>query len=80
MTLLFYVVYAIVAKTMGKREIEFTDFKDFDIDIITDKIIETLSNEIYKKYKEAGGNGRVAKSTEFIKKIDEILNQQAIAV
>ena len=78
--LLFYVVYAIVAKTMGKREIEFTDFKDFDIDIITNEIIETLSNEIYKKYKEAGGNGRVAKSTEFIKKIDEILNQQAITV
>lgn len=78
--LLFYVVYAIVAQTMGKKEITFTDFKDFDINIITDEIIETLSNEIYIKYKEAGGNGRVAKSTEFIKKIDEILDQQAITV
>lgn len=78
--ILFYLLYAVVSKAMHKKNIEFKDFKDFDINIITDELIESINCKIYQKYKEAGGNGRVAKSSEFIKQIDEILFEDTITV
>lgn len=78
--LLFYVVYAVFAKTADKKEMGFDDLKLFDTNTVSDEIIEQLIGDIYKKYKEEGGNGRVAKSTEFIHKIDEILDNHIITV
>ena len=71
--LLFYVVYAVFALTTEKEKIDFNDLKSFDIEIVSEEIIEQLIDDIYNKYKEEGGNGRVAKSSEFIKQIDAIL-------
>lgn len=78
--LLFYVVYAVFAKEMNKKEISFADLKNFDIETITNKTINDLICDIYKKYKEKGGNGRVAKSSKFIEEIDNILNFKAVIV
>lgn len=78
--LLFYVVYAVFAKTAEKKTMNFSDLKAFDIDSVSEEIITNLINDIYIKYKEEGGNGRVAKSTEFIRKIDEVLDRQEITV
>ena len=72
--LLFYVVYAVFAKEIHKKEMSFSDLKTFDIEVITDDTINALISDIYIKYKEKGGNGRVAKSSEFIREIDDILN------
>lgn len=73
--LLFYVIYAVFAKMLGKKTMNFGDLKSFDIDTVSNTIIEQLIDDVYMKYKEAGGNGRVAKSSDFIKKIDEILDK-----
>lgn len=78
--LLFYVVYAVFAKTFGKKEMDFSDLKTFDTNSVSDEIITSLIDDIYIKYKEEGGNGRVAKSQEFIRKIDEILDKQEATV
>lgn len=78
--LLFYVVYAVFAKTAEKKTMNFSDLKTFDINSVSDEIIANLIDDIYKKYKEEGGNGRVAKSQEFIRKIDEILDKQEATV
>lgn len=78
--LLFYVVYAVFAKAVEKKSIGFRELKAFDTNSVSDELIANLIDDIYKKYKEEGGNGRVAKSQEFIKKIDEILDKQELPV
>lgn len=72
--ILFYLVYTFTAKTLGKREISFSDLAAFDIAIIDDEEIAELKTVIYTKYKELGGNGRVAKSATFIEEIYALLN------
>lgn len=71
--ILFYLIYAVVAKVLNKCNITFQDLKDFDLDSLNDNVINNCKTLIYSKYKELGGNGRVAKSSEFILEIDELL-------
>lgn len=73
---LFYLLYTVVARVLNKKEITFSDLKNFDLLIVTDEIINKSKSDIYEKYKELGGNGRVAKSTTFINEIDKILGFQ----
>lgn len=70
---LFYLLYAVVAKMMNKKEITFSDLKNFNLELITEETIDETKKQIYNKYKELGGNGRVAKSSTFINEIDNIL-------
>lgn len=55
---------------MNKKEIVFSDLKDFDIEQISTEVINEVKAMIYEKYKELGGNERVAKSSTFINEID----------
>lgn len=71
--ILFYVLYAVVAKYLNKRTIEYKDIIEMDLSKITDEYINDVRNIIYKKYKELGGNGRVAKSSDFINEIEPLL-------
>jgi len=71
---LFYLLYALVAKTLNKREITFSDLSNFDLRTIDDTVINDIKTAIYTKYKELGGNGRVAKSASFIDEIYTLLN------
>lgn len=72
--ILFYVLFAVVAYVLHKNKILLSDIKDLDMNIITDGIIDDIKRKVYEIYKQQGGNGRVAKSAEFIKYIDEMLN------
>ena len=67
---LFYLLYAVVAKRLGKKDIEFNDIKSFDIDTLVDSEINAVKLLVYQKYKELGGNGRVAKSSTFVNDVD----------
>lgn len=71
--ILFYLLYAIVAKKLNKKDITFSDMVNFDVDQINSKEIEDMRLLVYSKYKSLGGNGRVAKSSTFINEIDTIL-------
>lgn len=71
--ILFYLLYAIVAKKLNKKDITFSDMVNFDVDQINSKEIEDMRLLVYSKYKSLGGNGRVAKSSTFINEIDAIL-------
>ncbi|MFP1711417.1 AIPR family protein [Gardnerella vaginalis] len=64
--ILFYVIYAVVADALKKKELSFIDLKNFDLNNITETSIAKISNKIYLKYKELGGNSRIAKSKTFI--------------
>lgn len=63
---LFYVIYAVVAYKIKKRELTFLDVKLLDVESIDVKDIMYVANIIYEKYIELGGNSRIAKSKNFI--------------
>lgn len=70
---LFYLLYAVVAKVLSKKEISFTDIRNLDLKLITDELINKVKVIVYSKYKELGGNGRVAKSNTFVEEIDKLI-------
>lgn len=70
---LYYLLYGIAAEIFRKKEIQFSDIKKLDMSLITDELINRVKNDIFLKYKELGGNGRVAKSDTFISEIDALL-------
>lgn len=74
---LFYLLYAVAAKIYEKQNISFDELKDLDLEKVTDKLIDELKKPVFAKYKELGGNGRVAKSESFILEIDRILGFEA---
>lgn len=67
---LFYLVYAVVAKRLNKSQITFNDIKNFDIDTLCDDEINAVKTIVFFKYKELGGNGRAAKSSTFVDEVD----------
>ena len=73
--ILYYVLYAVIADVLGKKNITTADIKNLDIDSVTDTLIEDIRNRVYEIYKQHGGNGRVAKSAEFIQYIDNMLDE-----
>lgn len=73
--ILYYVLYAVIADVLGKKNITPTDIKNLDMDSVTDTLIEDIRNRVYEIYKQHGGNGRVAKSAEFIQYIDNMLDE-----
>ena len=74
--ILFYILYGVVANKLKKSSISVQDIKTFDVDSITEQEIDEVKNKIYSLYKDNGGNGRVAKSSEFVSKVDKILGLQ----
>lgn len=73
--ILYYVLYAVIADVLGKKNITPADIKSLDMDSVTDTLIEDIRNRVYEIYKQHGGNGRVAKSAEFIQYIDNMLDE-----
>lgn len=73
--ILYYVLYAVIADVLSKKNITTSDIKNLDMDSVTDTIIENIRNRVYEIYKQHGGNGRVAKSAEFIQYIDNMLDE-----
>ena len=71
--ILYYVLYAVIAYVLDKKSIKPSDIKNLAMDSITDEIITDIRNKAYGIYKKHGGNGRVAKSAEFINYINEML-------
>lgn len=73
--ILYYVLYAVIADVLGKKNITPADIKNLDMDSVTDTLIEDIRNRVYEIYKQHGGNGRVAKTAEFIQYIDNMLDE-----
>ena len=71
--ILFYVIYVVVAKCIQKKEITFDDIKTFDINQLTDEVIQDAIDLVHRKYEDKGATGSVAKSPDFINDIDDEL-------
>lgn len=72
--ILFYVIYAVVAKLLNKKMITFADLLRFNLDLLDDDAINDAISIINGKYEEKGASGSVAKSSTFINDVDEVLN------
>ena len=70
--ILFYVIYAVAANKMKKKELSFLDIKN--IDTITNEDILSVANKIYETYKNLGGNSSIAKSKTFIDNVYSLFN------
>lgn len=71
--ILFYLLYALCAKILNKTNIGIQDVINLDISVFTEQKINEINELIYNRYKELGGNGRVAKSSTFVDEIDILL-------
>lgn len=71
--ILFFLIYAVVAKRLGKRNISFSDIKNFDTETLSQEELDTVKSIVYKKYKELGGNRQVAKNSKFVTEVMEII-------
>lgn len=73
--ILFYVLYATISYVLTKKDITPSDIKSLDMNEVTDEIITLIRDKVYNIYKSHGGNGRVAKSADFIQYINEMLDE-----
>ncbi len=71
--ILYYLLYASVARTLNKKEISFIDVKNMDMNSVSEELINSLKSTIYDAYIKAGGNSRVAKNPDFIKTVNTVI-------
>ncbi|WP_404275359.1 AIPR family protein [Exiguobacterium undae] len=65
----FYVMYVCSAKISGSSEISLKQLGEFKLDDVTDEKITECAEYVYEKYKQFGGNNKVAKGTNLIESI-----------
>ena len=73
--ILFYVIYAVMAKLLHKNEFSFDDLLGFNVGLLDDNAVNEAIGLVNEKYVEKGASGVIAKSSTFINDIDEALNQ-----
>ncbi|MCH5224229.1 MAG: AIPR family protein [Muribaculaceae bacterium] len=71
--MLFYVLYSVAVTLLQKTTIKSSDIIEFDISRVQDELINSIKYKIYEKYKELGGNGSVAKNSQFIEVVDKLM-------
>lgn len=62
-----------VASRLKTSQITFNDIKEFDLDSLQENEIEELRKIIFNRYKQLGGNGRIAKSNSFVDEVDMLI-------
>lgn len=68
--IMFYVLYGIVAKTLNKKQVSFSELANFDLSTVTDDTINAVKTTVFNKYKELGGNGKIVKNSLFVSEVD----------
>ena len=71
--IMFYVLYGIVAKTLNKQQVSFSELANFDLSLVTDDTINTIKTVVFNKYKELGGNGKIVKNSTFVSEVDAVI-------
>lgn len=72
--ILFYVIYAVVARQLHKKELGFDDLLGINLNSLDSDAVNDAINLVNNKYVEKGASGSIAKSSTFINDIDEALN------
>lgn len=70
---LFYVIYGVAIKSLGKTDIKPIDMENFDFNKVSDEFINSVKELVYNKYVELGGDGRVVKGSNFTTQTERIM-------
>jgi hypothetical protein len=73
--ILFYLIYSVVAIIIGKIEINSNDLSRLDVTNIKSDLIDETILMVYTEYKKLGGNGKVAKSSELTRAVQEKIQE-----
>jgi hypothetical protein len=73
--ILFYLIYSITSKMVGKTRITANELANIDIDKITNVLIEETVSDVYHMYKKLGGNSKVAKGSDLILEVQNKLKE-----
>ena len=71
--ILFYVIYVVTAKILGKTDVTFNDLSIIDLTLVDNDAVNNAITMVYSKYTEKGASGSVAKSSSFINDVSEML-------
>jgi hypothetical protein len=71
----FYVIYAVFSKITKKEKISFNDAASINLLLVTEELIINTIKEVFNLYVHLGGNDKIAKGSDFIKKLKEQLKQ-----
>lgn len=71
--ILFYVVYVLCARILGKLEITSEDLASISLDKISTDQIADSAQWVCSIYKEMGGNDKIAKGPLLISRIKELM-------
>lgn len=71
--ILFYVIYVVSAKILGKTNITFNDLSSINLALLNGDVVNDVITMVHEKYIEKGASGSVAKSSSFINDVCEIL-------
>ena len=69
--ILFYVLYYSVAKSINSSNISVDNIKALDLSTYTSEYILEIAALVFAEYEQLGGNSKVAKGSELIKKLKE---------
>ena len=72
--ILFYVVYVLCARILGKEEIMSEDLASINLNEISTEQIANSSQWVFSIYKEMGGTDKIAKGPLLIAKIKELMH------
>ena len=72
--ILFYVIFLVTAKALNSVNITKETMAKLDLKMITENLIVESAKEIFYIYQELGGNDKVAKSSDLIKKVVDKFN------
>lgn len=70
---LFYVIYVVSAKILGKTNITFNDLSSINLALLNDDVVNDAITMVHEKYIEKGASGSVAKSSSFINDVCKML-------
>ena len=72
--ILFYVIFLVTAKALNSVNITKETMAKLDLKMITENLIVESAKEIFYIYQELGGNDKVAKCSDLIKKVVDKFN------
>ena len=73
--ILFYVIYYVISLRLHSKEIRIQQFKEIDINDISDEEISHAAKIVSKIYHELGGNNKVAKGSTLLERVQKIVTQ-----
>lgn len=75
----FHLAMYVVRRFLNKKKLNAEEISNLEVDDMDGKIVNNCKAEVLKIYQDLGGDDTVAKGTEFVPKLDELLEQHIVS-